>query len=56
MRSALPFLLFAAFSLPAIPASSAQAVNAQTGASRSLPTWTPYEARLKQAMLQRNMN
>ena len=32
MRSALPFLLFAAFSLPAIPASSAQTVNPQTGA------------------------
>ncbi len=32
MRSALPFLLFAAFSLPAVPASSAQAVNPQTGA------------------------
>jgi len=32
MRSALPFLLFAAFSLPAVPASSAQAVNLQTGA------------------------
>jgi TPR repeat protein len=32
MRSALPFLLFAAFSLPAIPPSSAQIVNPQTGA------------------------
>ena len=32
MRSALPFLLFAAFSLPAVPASSAQAVNPQTDA------------------------
>jgi TPR repeat protein len=32
MRSALPFLLFAAFSLPAVPASSAQTVNPQTGA------------------------
>ena len=32
MRSALPFLLFAALSLPAVPASSAQAVNPQTGA------------------------
>src|SRR5580704_11683726 len=31
MRSALPFLLFAAFCLPAVPASSAQAVNPQTG-------------------------
>jgi hypothetical protein len=32
MRSALPFLLFAAFSLPAIPASSAQTINPQSGA------------------------
>jgi hypothetical protein len=32
MRSTLFFLLFVAFSLPAIPASSAQAVNLQTGA------------------------
>jgi TPR repeat protein len=32
MRSTLPFLLFAAFSLPAVPASSAQAVHPQTGA------------------------
>ena len=32
MRSAIPFLLAAAFSLSAIPVSSAQAVNPQTGA------------------------
>ena len=32
MRSALPFLLFAAFLLPSVTASSAQAVNPQTGA------------------------
>ena len=32
MRSALPFLLLAAFSLAAVPASSAQEVNPQTGA------------------------
>lgn len=32
MRSALPFLLFGAFLLPSVPASSAQAVNSQTGA------------------------
>jgi TPR repeat protein len=32
MRSALPFLLFAALSLPAIPASSAQTINPQSGA------------------------
>jgi TPR repeat protein len=32
MRSALPFVLLAAFSISAIPASSAQAVNPQTGA------------------------
>jgi TPR repeat protein len=32
MHSVLPFLLLAAFSLPAVPASSAQAVNPQTGA------------------------
>jgi len=31
MRSALPFLLFAVFCLPAVSASSAQAVNPQTG-------------------------
>lgn len=31
MRLALPFLLFAAFLLPPVPASSAQAVNPQTG-------------------------
>ncbi len=31
MRSALPFLLLAAFSLPAVTASSAQTVNPQTG-------------------------
>lgn len=32
MRSALPFLLFSALWLPAVPVSSAQAVNLQTGA------------------------
>jgi TPR repeat protein len=32
MRSSLPFLLLAALSLPVVPASSAQAVNPQTGA------------------------
>ena len=32
MRSALTFLLLAAFYLPAVPASSAQTVNPQTGA------------------------
>ena len=32
MRSALPFLLLAVFSLPAVPASSAQTVDPKTGA------------------------
>jgi uncharacterized protein len=32
MRLALPLLLFTTFSLPAVPASSAQAVNSRTGA------------------------
>src|SRR5215469_946311 len=39
MRLALPFLLSAAFSLPTVPASSAQTVNPQTGAvCESQPT------------------